>query len=314
MIELYPYQSRGIGEIDAAFADGVRRVLAVAPTGAGKGTMAAWMIARAIAAGQRCVFVVHRREIVRDIAKRLRERFGVRVGCVLPGERIDRGAPAQVASIQSLLAAKELPAADLLVLDEAHHYPAAEWGALVARYASAQIVGFTATPQRADGRAMGDAFDRLVVVASYSELLASGHIVPCDVLRPDAELGRDLAQSPLDAYLRYANGRKAFVYVAAVNEAIVLAKKFNAVGVPAQAIHANTPVRVRQRVLEDMASGAVRIVTNVLTMTEGIDVESVSAIVLARTCAEVGDYMQICGRALRRCEPRIENIPCSEQA
>src|SRR4051812_26601848 len=111
--ELYEYQSRGIAEIDAVFAEGVRRILAVAPTGAGKGTMAAWFMARAVERGQRCVFLVHRREIVRDIAKRLRSRFGVRVGIVLPGERPDPSAPVQVVSVQSLLRRDTLPDADI---------------------------------------------------------------------------------------------------------------------------------------------------------------------------------------------------------
>lgn len=307
MTTLYPYQAEGIARIDAELARGARRVLAVSPTGSGKGTMAAWLIARAVERGQRALFLVHRREIVRDVAARLRSGFGLRVGTVLPGERRDPGALVQVASVQSLIG-RELPPADFVVPDEAHHYAADEWTKVLEHYATATMVGFTATPRRGDGRALGDAFDRLVIVATYSQLIASGHIVPCSVFRPRTHLGIDIAQGPVDGYVKYANGRAAFVFVDSVEEAIEVCAEFNKRGITAKAIHHRTKRGERKHALAGLRDGSVRVAVNVYTMTEGVDVQNVSAIVLARSCRDVSTYIQIVGRALRRFDGKFEAV------
>lgn len=71
-MKLRDYQARTVDDVDAMMADGMRRVVVVAPTGSGKGTVAAHLIKRAHNAGLRVTFIVHRVEIVRDIANRLR--------------------------------------------------------------------------------------------------------------------------------------------------------------------------------------------------------------------------------------------------
>ena len=43
---------------------------------------------------------------------------------------------------------------DLILVDEAHHNPAASWQQVKQRFPAARIVNFSATPSRADGRLM----------------------------------------------------------------------------------------------------------------------------------------------------------------
>lgn len=299
-MKLRPYQQSGLDRVDAALKSGSHRVLAVAPTGSGKGTMAAHLLAQT-SKRERALFLVHRREIVIDVAKRIRALVATDVGVVLPGQTVNRGARIQVASVQSLMRSRTIPDADLIVPDEAHHYAADEWGAVLSnrRYSSARMVGFTATPQRADGRALGDVFDTLVVVATYSELIASKHIVQCQVLRPDHHLGIDIAQDPLDAYKRYANGTPAMVYVRRVSEAKTLTARFVKAGFVAAVVHAKTGKAERDETLRRFADGRVTVVVNVYALTEGVDVPRVSTIVLARTCDHASTYVQIVGRGLR---------------
>jgi len=299
-MSLRDYQVRGLAEIEAALASDARRVLAVAPTGAGKGTMAATLMARAVQQGKRALFLVHRREIVLDVARRVQTEVGREVGLILPGKRPLPDARVQVASVQSLLRPGcGLPQADLIVPDEAHHYAADEWRGVLEAYQRTPMVGFTATPQRADGRAMGDVFERLVVVVGYAELIKAGHIVGCDVLRPPHRLGIDLAQEPVAAYQRYANGRPALVYMRRVHEAMRVAKAFGDVRVAAAVVHAKTPKAERDETMRKLGDGSLTVVVNVYALTEGVDVPRVSAIVLARTCDHASTYVQIVGRGLR---------------
>jgi DNA repair protein RadD len=295
---LRKYQSTAIAEAMAELSDGASRVLVVAPTGAGKGTMAAAALAEHAGKGGRAVFLVHRREIALDITRRLR-KSGVTCGTILPGQKREARALVQIATVQSLIDADAVPSATLVIVDEAHHYAADEWGAVLLRYPKAAFIGFTATPQRADGRAMGDVFERLIIAATYAQMLASGYLVPCEVLRPLTNLGIDLAQDPLTAYRRYAGGQPALIYVRRVAEAIELLGRFKNAKIAAGVVHGKTGKAERDDTMRKLADGSLTVVINVYALTEGVDIPRVGCIVLARTCAHASTYVQIVGRALR---------------
>lgn len=297
MITLRDYQTNGITQTQAHWRSGKLRVLCVAPTGSGKGTMAAHLLVEEARAGRRALCIAHRREIVSDIATRCRGSFA-RVGVALPGVKRDPEAPIQVASTQTLLGSAVRPY-DLVVVDEAHHYAADEWREIFGRLGSARVVGLTATPQRADGKPMGDVFEELVDVVSYSRLLADGLIVGCDVLRPERPTGIDLAQDPVDAYLRYAPNTCAFIFARRVDAAVEFSQRLNANGVSAEVIHNGTGAAPRKRALEGLHDGRVTVIVNAYTMTEGVDVPRVSTVVLARNCEHESTYLQMVGRALR---------------
>lgn len=296
-MELRAYQRQGIAEVERRWRHGSRSVLAVAPTGAGKGTMATTLLCEAAQRGKQCLLLVHRREIVRDLRDRV-AAAGMRVGAILPGEKRDPGAPIQVASVQSLLGST-VRRYDLVVVDEAHHYAAEEWGAVVARIGAARIVGFTATPQRADGKPLGDMFDSLVDVVRYSELLSQGLIVPCRVLRPEVPLDGNIAQQPAEAYLRYAPGSSAFIYVTGASDARATRERLVEAGISAEIVGHLTPGPERASAVERLQQGQLHVIVNIYTMTEGIDIPRVSTIVLARPCRHASTYIQIVGRALR---------------
>lgn len=297
-MELRDYQQRGIDTIERLISQGKRRVLTVAPTGAGKGTMAVSMLDRTAKAGGKAVFVVHRREIVYDIQKRL-EAVGVQAGLVMSDAKPARDRPIQLASIQALLHERRVLRPDLLVVDEAHHYAADEWRGVLTRVKPYATVGFTATPQRADGRPLGDMFDYLVDLVSHSELLSRGDIVPCKVLRPACPLGSDLADEAADAMVKYAPGQRAFVFVRSLSHAAETCDKLNARGVRAAVVDERTNYKRRHEIMQDMRAGKLDAIVNFFTMTEGIDIADVTCVVIARSVSHEAAYMQMVGRALR---------------
>ena len=61
MPELRAYQTDVIERCRSAMASGLRRLILVAPTGAGKTVLAAQMIENCIGRDKRAVFLVHRR-------------------------------------------------------------------------------------------------------------------------------------------------------------------------------------------------------------------------------------------------------------
>ena len=279
-------------------------MLVVAPTGSGKTHIGVRLVE-----DRRTLWVTPRRELVSQTARHLRATFGdSTVGEIMPGAYSNRRARVQVGTVQSLLARGERPAAALVVLDEAHHYLAAEWRELAEAYPNAQCLGLTATPERQDGAPLGDIFEELVVAASYSELIAGGFLVPACVYQPPENLGNDLALDAVDAWLRYAGGRKAFVFSARVALAYSIAQRFRDHGVLATTIEAETPGRERRTALADFTSGRLKALTNVNTLTEGIDVPDAACAVLARSFGYVGGYLQAVGRVLRPAPGKREAV------
>jgi DNA repair protein RadD len=292
-VKLRDYQRRALAK-----AEGKKRVLFVAPTGAGKGTMAAALLAQTARTGGRALFIVHLRDIAEDMAERVRA-FGVRAGLVLPPWPRDDSAPVQVASVQSL--ARDLPRTrfDLAVVDEAHHYRAEQWEEVLATIRAARLVGFTATPERSDGRGLGDTFETLVNVASYSELLSRGLIVDCRVKAPPYRLEGGTAMEPAAAYLKYAPGTSALIFVRSLKTATHVCAALRAKGMAAEAVSDETPYDRRSSAVADLRSGRLRAIVNYGTMTEGVDVPRVETIVLEQTCKHAGGFLQRVGRALR---------------
>jgi superfamily II DNA or RNA helicase len=226
----------------------------------------------------------------------------------MSGKYETRGARIQVGTVQTLLARHKRPEVRTVVLDEAHHYVADDWRQLADSYPGTKTVGLTATPERGDGTPLGDLFEELVVAASYSGLIRDRFLVPARVYRPSMNLGNDLAQDPVKAWIAYSEGSPAFVFCARVETALSLAKRFRDAGVQAGTIEAMTPTRDREDTLSAFRRGRLRVITNVNTMTEGVDVPAARTVILARAFGHVGGYLQAVGRVLRPAKDKPDAI------
>lgn len=294
-MHLRPHQTRAIGEVRAAFRR-ARRVLLVAPTGFGKTAVASQLIAWAVERGHRVLFLVHRREIVMDTAQRL-TTAGVPCGVIMADvPRVDAGV--QVASVQTVAAREDHPPADLLVWDEAHHAAAETYRDIAAQYPKAWHLGLTATPERADGAGLRDAFDELVVGATVRELQADGYLAACDVLAP-ARRQNGLAIDACEAWAQHAGGRPTVAFCRTVEESKLLAANLAMRGIEARHIDGETPKRQRDNALGLFAVGRVQVLTNVFVMTEGWDAPRAKVCLLARGCGSEGTFLQMVGRVLR---------------
>ena len=208
----------------------------------------------------------------------------------------------QVASIDTLLARDRRPPATLIVYDECHHAAADTYRTVLDAYPDVRMLGLTATPQRGDGRALGDLFQALVVGARYPELIAAGHLVPCRVFRPPEYLGSDLAREPLSAWQhlqRAGLDGQAFAFARDVKQAREQTAAFNAAGIPSAVVTGLCGSRSRAEALARFRSGAVRVLWNVFVLTEGVDVPDAAVCLLARGCGNAGTYLQMVGRVLR---------------
>ncbi len=322
---LRPYQLDAIEELRSTIRSGVARVLFVLATGGGKTVCFAYITASAIKRGSRVLIVAHRRELISQcVAKLLAAGIPEReVGVIMGSDKRRRpGAAVQVASIDTLRN-RAKPPADLVIVDEAHRALAASYVDLRSHYPSAVHLGFTATPTRADGKGLADAYDGLVVAVPISRLIAEGHLVaprvwtvPAGAL-PDLrkvkttagdfnarQLGEACNQGALlgdivEHWEKRAGGERTVGFAVTVEHSKGLVKRFVERGHAAEHLDGETPTEERDAILRRLEAGTTRIVVNVGVLCEGWDQPSCKVLILARPTQSLGLYLQMAGRILR---------------
>ena len=293
---LRDYQIAARRAVYAHWREGARGVLLVSPTGSGKTMMGTAIVRDAVSKGADVLWVAHRTELLTQARDTLRDVYDIPAGIVAPGFP-HSPSPVQVTSVQTLLSrGRNGREPGLLVLDEGHHYGAAEWSEVAKT--GKKVLGLTATPERSDGKPL-DFFDRMVVAAKYSELLEAGHLVPCKVFRPEEALMQGVAQDPVRAYQAHGEGGQAFVYAPSVELAYEWTDAFASAGIPARCIEQNTHSVERAACLQDFREGVLRVLVNVFVLTEGVDVPAAQVCILGRGVGHVTPYLQMCGRVLR---------------
>jgi DNA repair protein RadD len=268
-------QQKAVAEVEKAFRSGVRRVLLASHMGSGKTVMGAKIASKY----NKVLWISHRNELRRQALN----HCGPNVTSV---------------TVQSMLDVAPLRDVDLIVWDECHHSRAEEWQkAVVGTYPDVRMLGLTATPERADGQALGAIFGRMVVAVRPSILKKRGVIVPTLAAVPEIQGGRrTIAMRAEDAVNRYLKDGIAIVFAESVKDAKAIAKR---IGHGAECVTATTPKGVRQRALSRLKRGAIRVVTNVDILTEGVDIPAVTMVVLARNFGHRVTYVQAAARAGR---------------
>lgn len=311
---LRPYQEAAYEATRQAYREGKRAVVLVLPTGGGKTTIGSRFAVSAEAKGHPVLWMANREELIDQARDRLLAE-GVKRAGVIMGGRPTMNAPVQVAGIDTLVsrAARGLPSAKVVIFDECHHGAADTYREIVKHYRDqgAVILGLTATPERGDGRALGDVFDHLIPVSSVRELQGLGVLVPCVTYSPKS-YQKALSMDPVAAYLSRTPGERAFVFARDVRHAEAMTLSFIAQGVHAAAIHGNTPMLLRKARLEAfrlqeraplLAAGTVEpvplVLCNAYVLTEGVDVPAAAHAILCRGCGHPGMMLQMVGRVLR---------------
>src|SRR5439155_16224989 len=89
----------------------------------------------------------------------------------------------QVASIDTLRhralngKSMQLPLANIIIIDEAHHARAKTYQRIIDAYPEAIVLCMTATPCRGDGRGLGNMFETLVEAPQIPDLVSLGFLV-----------------------------------------------------------------------------------------------------------------------------------------
>lgn len=315
---LRPYQRQAIDATRDALHD---RPVLVAPTGSGKTVMGATLVDEL---GLRTLWLAHRRELIAQAAERLRS-LGLQCGEIIAGKPMFPAARVQVASVQTAVR-RELPPADLIVVDEAHHARSETYRAILSQFPGVPVVGLTATPFRLDGKGLGDVFGKIVVAAYTDDLCRDGTLVEPVVYAPpgcdmsgakirageytEADMFARMANAKItgdivDTWKRRAGGRRTVCFAVNVEHSNIITDAFRAAGVAAEHLDGDTPRAQRDAILHRLRTGYTTIVSNCMVLSEGWDLPALEIAIIARPTASLCLHLQTLGRIMRSADGKL---------
>ena len=320
MFELYPFQQEIIESTRAEIRAGHKSVLVTAPTGSGKTVISGFMTGNAARRGNRVFFLCHRAELLEQTLATYRA-VGIDAGVIAAGYGPELHKQVQICSVQTLVRRyRKVPMPRLVIWDEAHHVAAGSWARLMEFYTGAIQVGLTATPERLDGKGLGEYFKVLVRGPSVEQLISDGYLAQYKLYAPStpdvsgvhtkmgdfdqkelAEImrARVLTGDAIQHYNKLGKGMQAIVYCVNVAHSKEVAYSFNSRGIKATHIDGKMARISRRAAVDDFRQGRVKVLTNCEIATEGFDLPQMGVAILLRPTQSLSLYLQMCGRALR---------------
>ena len=284
-IQLRPFQERLLEQIELARTRGHHRNLLVAATGTGKTVIAAVDFARLRSRLQRdrLLFVAHREEILEQSRATFRHALrDATFGEKWVGGRRPSEFEHVFASIQSLhrsdLTSLDPTHFDVVIVDEFHHAAAPSYQRLLEHVSPRELLGLTATPERADGLDVLRYFDgHIAAELRVWDTIDQQYLVPflyfgihdgtdlrgipwkrgtgydpsalSSVLTADHAWARRVADQ-LRRKVSDLRHIRALGFCVTVAHAHFMAEQFTGLGIPSVAISGESNVEERQAALE----------------------------------------------------------------
>lgn len=312
MLTLRPYQQDCLASIREA---GPGRHLCQLATGLGK-----TVIFANIPIEGATLILSHRQELVMQPLRYFECSTAVEMGTAR-ASRVGRPvAPVTSASVQTMvrrLDCYDRDAFDTIIIDEAHHAAAETYQKIVRHFQPRRLLGFTATPNRADGLGLESAFDDIIFERDLRWGIEHGYLSPIQCRR--VNIGYDL-RHVATRMGDYAPGElERAVNIDKCNDAI--AEIVRNIAAPpvlifavdvahAKAIAAKMPgARAlsgestdRAEVVEKFKRGEVPVLVNCALFTEGTDLPNTRTVIIARPTKSAALYTQMVGRGTRLAE------------
>lgn len=334
-VVLKPFQEDLLDRLSVSRHQGRHRNLLVSATGTGKTVMAAVDYARLRSSMRRSrlLFIAHRVEILDQSLATFRHAlrdltFGEKW---VAGER-PQAFDHVFASVQSLsangLRMVDPQHFDFVIIDEFHHAAAPTYRAVLEQLHPRELLGLTATPERADGLDVLAYFDgRIAAELRLWEAIDQQYLAPFDYF--GISDGSDLRSVPwkrghgydvaaltkvftadhvwahrviheLEAKVADPQKMRCIAFCVSVQHAHFMAERFAAAGLKAQAVDASTPSGARQAALRDLSLGSLNVLCAVDLFNEGVDLPNVDTLLLLRPTDSGTLFLQQLGRGLRK--------------
>lgn len=333
-MQLRPYQGEAADAIESNL-DEHGSTICVMATGLGKTVVLSEIVRRCPG---RSILFTHREELLWQGRNKLQvmmphEDIDIEMAEFQAHLRLGQLPKCVVASVQSLHAkrlAKFNPNwFDQLIFDECHHLRvknSTTYGRILEHFSAnprIKILGVTATPDRHDGKSLGNIFKSVAYDYSLPQAIRDGYLVPVqqnmvtitslDLSTLSTYMG-DLPAGSLDevmsternllgvAYptLELTGDKKTLIFTAGVHQAHRLSEILNREKPGcAKAIDGGMGGSHRRDIVESYGRGDFQYLVNCNIATEGFDSPAIACVVMARPTKSRPLYSQMLGRGTR---------------
>ena len=327
-MKLRDYQLECLKIIEDKFSVGIRQQLVVLPTGAGKTVIFSELIKDK---NLKTLVIAHRIELLEQAKDKITYAAPFIETGIFCGDRRCHDSQVTIASIQSAINCLDLLKEEnyqLLIIDEAHHAAAKSYRKLIKYLGFSKddsneklLVGFTATPNRSDGRGLDEIFKEVVYHISIKKLVNRGYLVRPEGLH--VTVGIDLRsiqkqmgdfkkeqlqrvmleEKAIDVVVRtiktHASDRRGIVFTVNIQHSEILKERIKETGFTCESIHSRILLEDRQKHLKAFAKGEIQFVTNPMILTEGFDCPRADCMINAAPTLNRSLYVQKAGRVLR---------------
>lgn len=323
-MQLRPYQHEAVESVFREWGSGNRRTLLVQATGTGKTVVFATIAGRIAAHGGRTLVLAHRGELLEQARDKVRAVTGLE--CSLEkAESTSLGTweRVTVGSVQTLMREDRLSRFDpdrfeAVIVDEAHHAASDSYRRIIDHFTGANVLGVTATPDRADRKNLGTVFDSLAYEYDLAHAVKDGYLCPIqaqtiplsiDIAHVSTQSGDYAAGELGDALEPYLDAiademvaagcaeRRTVVFLPLVRTAKHFAEILNSKGLRAAEVDGMS--EDREQVLSDFDAGRYDVLCNSMLLTEGWDCPAVDCVVVLRATKSRALYCQMVGRGTR---------------
>lgn len=330
-MELRPYQKEFVDEVFRG-VEQYQRVIAVAPTGAGKGFMMGFIVEHYLRQGKRVLILSARTEILKQNLKYV-ANFGNEADFVNPKQRNIPTSQITVAMAQTMRRrvdkwewASWVKSIDLLIIDEAHE----QSSDFIHDYirAECEAIGLTATPHRyGKMKQLGSLYRAVVSTINVRRLVEMGYLARptlYSIAAPkldDAPVDsngdyrhsflakrfddRTLYSGLVSEFKRLVPYMKTIVFCVSSKQAIGVTKEFNDNGISARYVlsgsfESDTECSgERSEVFEQFKRGDFQVLVNVGVAVSGLDIPDIECVVTNFATLSVCKWKQCLGRAAR---------------
>ena len=330
-MQLRPYQEEAKESVFREWKEGKNKTLLVLPTGCGKTIVFAKITEDCVRKGERVLILAHRGELLEQAADKIKKATGL--GCATEKAEltcIGSWFRVVVGSVQTLMRESRLnnfptDYFDTIIIDEAHHCISDSYQNVLHHFATARVLGVTATPDRGDMKNLGSVFESLAYEYTLPKAIKEGYLSPIkaqtiplklDLTGVGTQAGDFKASdlgTALDPYLyqiademmKYCKDRKTVVFLPLVKTSQKFRDILNEKGFKAAEVNGSS--QDRSEVLEDFDAGKYNVLCNSMLRTEGWDCPSVDCVIVLRPTKVRSLYSQMVGRGTRL-HPGKENL------
>lgn len=319
------YQTECKEAIYQALDSGLRKVVAVLPTGAGKtvifGSIASEYIKKH--PDKRVVILSHLGLLITQTAARFKKDYKLKVGILQGNNYPNEKARCIISTMQSFRSEKKIKQwADgtlgffrhatvedlnigLIIIDEAHFAGCESYQLIIDKmFPEAKVIGFTATPFRTN-KLMTKLFEKVAYTVSTDELIRDGYLVPprLNMVRFDTDDKGEMFSIIIKIIKERHPKDKVVVYMKTIEEAEDLRTTMLDAGLEASAITSKLTGELRDKIIDDYTKGkGPQVLTTVDVLTAGFDAPNLKVLIMPYKIGSVTTYLQRVGRGLRTCE------------